>query len=898
MGKASLKLDEIALYSRSVFETDKTYPIKRVQFGYNYALCDGSPGVPNSSTGGKLTLTDLKFDYGKGEKGQFNPYQFTYDNNPAYKANEYDRWGVYKPNTSGDSRRNIDFPYSDQDLDNATGHKAEIDNYAAAWSLTQIQTPSGGKIIIDYETDDYGYVQHKQAMQMQPILDGSNAAATETTLSTLNADHSKIRFKLQHPVKTSDVSGPGDYAKFVRPYLDMVRKQLFFKILINLHTASEDDIREYVSGYVDIVDDDDTMTLERIGGSGDYVYGTFRIMNEIYQTGGGTNVDVPVHPFTMRAWQHIRTNQPALARADWSVTPTTDAGEKLGQILALKSMIGSVRQMLAGFYTYCDIQNWGKEIATTKSWIRLNTVDKIKYGGGLRVKQITLNDNWGKDKDGIYGQVYDYTIEENGAVISSGVASYEPLIGGEENSLRYGKKYPDNSFLRSENNLFFEFPVNESYYPGPQVGYRKVTVTSLAASALDKHDNRDPDHVTITDEGVSKSIFPTDSDPKITYGTTGKTVHEFYTAKDFPVLTDETDKINARTRMSIPIPFMGNLSVSKLTASQGYSIITNDMHGKPRQVSTYRQTSRGDWEPDPISWVRYNYAVEPKVYQNEVVQALSSDFVINTDSTLSRQAFTDNPTGEPYTIGQENEFFIDMRQFQDDTWEGGASGNLDLVYLPIFAPIPVPTIWPSIGKSKTQLRTAVTNKIMFRPGILESTEASDGGSVVKNQNLKWDKLTGQVVLSTTTNNFDQPIYSYTIPGHTQYRALGGAYKNAGLTLKIVKFFAVTGKPNDYTFTSDAELSALYPGDEMIVYFEGTPKVRAIYMGDQGGVKTISTTATADLTVAGTYTALIIRSGFRNQLNASAGSITALSDPTKPVPNSTINHQKKVFTPNP
>ena len=47
------------------------------------------------------------------------------------------------------------------------------------------------------------------------------------------------------------------------------------------------------------------------------------------------------------------------------------------------------------------------------------TLTKIKYGGGHRVKSITLNDSWeainSQDtdvEDSEYGQTYDYTIQE------------------------------------------------------------------------------------------------------------------------------------------------------------------------------------------------------------------------------------------------------------------------------------------------------------------------------------------------------------------------------------------------------------------------------------------------------------------------------------------------------
>ncbi len=42
-------------------------------------------------------------------------------------------------------------------------------------------------------------------------------------------------------------------------------------------------------------------------------------------------------------------------------------------------------------------------------------------------------------------QVYEYsTTDEEGQIISSGVASYEPIIGGEENPLHRAKRYVES----------------------------------------------------------------------------------------------------------------------------------------------------------------------------------------------------------------------------------------------------------------------------------------------------------------------------------------------------------------------------------------------------------------------------------------------------------------------
>jgi hypothetical protein len=531
--------------------------------------------------------------------------------------------------------------------------------------------------------------------------------------------------------------------------------------------------------------------------------------------------------------------------------------------------------MFEGFYNYCKHEQYGREIKGGESWIRLNSPDKIKYGGGLRVRQITMLDNWADNDEGVYGQVYDYTTQEDGKTISSGVAAYEPLTGGDEIPLRYAKKFTQTVPLKSPNTMFFEFPVNESYYPGAQVGYSKVTVRSLAAAALEGNTT-----ILHTDLANGKKVFPKKG-KDVSFGTSGITVHEFYTARDFPVLTEETEKANKAEKLNVPIPFLGNVVVSNLTTSQGYSITTNDMHGKQKQVSTYQQDPQGKRVPEPVSWVKYNYVSESKVYEQQKVLSLSASFKDNLDGTLSLASREElaNPAVAKFSIGQENEFFMDMREHQDNTWEGGVNLNLDVLYF-LFVTVPIPIPWPSIGKNSQQLRTAVTNKIIYKSGILESMEAYDGGSRVITKNLQWDKQTGQVVLSQVNNNFDAPIYSYNVPAFTKYQGMGAAYQNIGLTFSISNVEKILQNGKIYSFTSGVAQS-LVPGDEIQLYARNgqfkNPIAKVIYTGDEDGEKVLQSNVPLSLAE---YDAMIVRSGYRNQLSVSAGSITSLQDPTK------------------
>jgi hypothetical protein len=869
-GKRVKSLQKIQLFSRAA---SGAVPIKTVRFEYDYSLC---PGIDNGTNGsGKLTLKKLWFEYGTNSRGRFNPYQFTYhSSNPNYDILAYDRWGNYKPYPAGEYRYNYDFPYTEQD----TQKKQQLDQQVASWSLKEIVTPSGGKIIVDYETDDYAYVQHKAAMQMTALVD-PYSAGTGTLLQkySLNSDNTKIRFRLEKPLP-GDMPSTAQKAEVMK-YLDEATGQLYFKILVNLRTPAEN-FHEYVAGYADI-DFAAPMGLEK-DASEEYVFGFFHLKKESGH-----------HPMTLRAWQHLRTNQPELTSSGRTLKQTNNNNERARQIRSLAGFGAQIRQVFSGFYNYCNSKQWGREVIAAKSWIRLNCADLVKHGGGLRVRQITLQDNWQQDEEGKYGQVYEYTLQEQGKTISSGVATYEPLVGGDENALRYAKKFVQSVRMRSDNNLFFEYPVNESYYPGPQVGYRKVSVTSLASAALA---GKDVKNITLSDGG---KLFP--SGNGISYGTTGATEYEFYTAKDFPVITDETDKINKPHKSFVLIPFLGSVSSSRLMASQGYSIVTNDMHGKQKRVSNYRQLPNGTIDSKPVSWVQYNYMTRSLVQNKKQALQVSNVMKDNGDGTVSVASADDiaAPDIAKYSLGQETELFTDMRQFTDRTWGGGIRFNTDVLYIPVvFAVIPVPVAvpWPNVSKSTVKLNTSVTNKVIFKAGILQSVEAYDGGSTVTTTNLKWDKTTGQVVLTSVNNNFDDPVFSYTIPAYTQYQGMGAAGQNTGLTFTIANVKKASHQTDRYAFTTSLAEGLLEPGDELILYpAEGetlaNPLARVVYAGEEDGEKIVLTPLALTATA---YTAFIARSGYRNQLSVSAGTITALEDPS--VRGTVKSYKKKVKLP--
>src|SRR5690606_1465653 len=128
-------------------------------------------------------------------------------------------------------------------------------------------------------------------------------------------------------------------------------------------------------------------------------------------------------------------------------------------------------------------------------------------------------------------------------------------------------------FLVPNDEYYMEEPLGESFFPSPSVGYSKVTVKSKypAGVAVNRHG-------------------------------TGSIVHEFYTAKDFPVGTERTD-LQVMTKSSPLVLRLLKISQNDFVyASQGFVVELNDMHGKPKAQWAY-----GEGQSVPVSGIEYKY---------------------------------------------------------------------------------------------------------------------------------------------------------------------------------------------------------------------------------------------------------------------------------------------------
>ncbi|NOT50233.1 MAG: hypothetical protein HOP10_03040 [Chitinophagaceae bacterium] len=836
------RLERIDIYSKAewIKTTGVKKPIKTIFFGYDYTLC---PGTPDNANGGKLTLKSIWFTYNGNDKAFKNKYYFKYANNKSYDRTANDRWGTYKHSSDNadngfGSLDNADFPFSVQS-------KTKADLNAAAWTLNEITLPSGAKIKVEFESDDYGYVQNRRAEQMYKIA-GFGASPLSTPTNTLYSngnDHFYIFIDAPAANKS----------EVLAKYLEGVN-QLFMKLWV-------------------------LMPRDQYNPSGIY-YESVPIYAKIdnYGTVNGNRFWIKVKqdkgkfsPMFYNSMQFMIKNLSSKAY------PGSDVKNQgpIGLLKAIAGMLINVFDLIKGYYETSRLYGRCKTTDLNKSYIRLNTASVKKIGGGLRVKKVTIKDNFNKmtatpagNNNGMpeaeYGQEYDYTttalIGGQQMTISSGVASYEPAVGAEENPFREIMNYDDRQPLGPNERGAIELPLGEMFYPSPSVGYSKVTVRSI---------HRD---------NVKSGV--------------GKTVTEFYTTKDFPTKSDfiNFDGESHVRFKSDPILRMLKIDVREvITLSQGFRLQTNDMNGKMHKQTTLDEAGK------QITYTENIYRIvktgEQKYSFNNTVPMISKP----GDPVVNR------------LTGKEIEVMTDFREHVTKAVTFNINFNINTnLWGPV--PVPVPSIIPPVHYAETGYRSAAALKIINTFGILEKVKHIDKGSEVNTKDLVYDAETGNVLVTETNNEFNKPVYSFNYPAHWAYKGMQGAYKNIDAVYEHIRF------QNGKLTTPGFDLNVFESGDELYIkdysskgaieepgcYPSGPiqyiPKptdpenpalfVRKIWALDM--TKDPNNTEKKFLFIdkegnpysGGDVTIKIIRSGYRNLVDASAGGFTSLVSPIR------------------
>ncbi len=813
---AQKKLTKISLFSKPDYRKNgvNAVPLKEVHFEYDYTLC---PGLPNNiNNGGKLTLKKIYFTYQSSFKGKLNPYEFVYsDFNPSYNIKNYDRWGNYKPNPiTGncailDSITTAEFPYAEQ-------NQTKANKYASAWSLTGIKLPSGGTMNVEYESDDYAYVQNKRAGQMFKIVGSSPTVPNSSTnistspallpLSNNSEKNHYLIFELQPGFTDID-----EYFKDI----DL----LYFRFLMLFDNTNSK--YDYVSGYADLgTNNQSTKGVVNIGGVS---YGYIKIKS-VSLGDNGSNADY--NPICKAALQFGRLH---LSKFIWDQPGISDNlgfGKQILDAIINSSFAKNIGETIKGPNKSIWDKSRGRDFIAQKSFFRLNNPNKKKLGGGCRVKKIYVNDEWStmtqnQHTSNTYGQQYYYNLEDG---TSSGVAAYEPQLGGDENSMKRPVFFKQENTLVPDEQFYHEEPFGEAFFPSPTVGYSMVTVKNLDRPNVSRH-------------------------------ATGKTVHEYYTSKDFPTITKHTS-VDSKHHKSDPFSLSSLFSINVkdyMTASQGYLVELNDMHGKEKAQKIFAEN-----KTSPISAITYKYKQDP--YLENANRLRNNAPVIDQEGNVSEKE-----------IGVFVDVVADMRQQRTEMASYGAQLNLDAFFIPPFFFIPLPTVWPSYTSEATQFRSAVTTKVVQKFGMLEETIAEDLGSIISTKNIAYEANTGTPIINQVTTNFNDLVYNSTLPAYWFYDGMGLAYKNINLSMKNVSFNS-SGIATVNNATTFAE------GDELALSTGEKAWVTAVT------ANTIKLQKKDGQAVSGTFDIRVLKSGRKNILSADMATISTLTNPLNNIKN--------------
>lgn len=550
MGNKPLcKLDSIKLFAKA----DLSIPLKTVRFEYDYSLCGKvsnnseavvmQNGANINQEKGKLTLKRIWFEYDGIVSAKISPYEFSYNyptvdyparynalesygsafnQNPDYSPFHIDAWGN---NQEDDGTRF-------ENLQNWVNQVPPASFDPAAWHLKAITLPSRGQIHVQYEQDEYQYVQDQRAHSMVSF---ENANSSDL-LNKYYLDYSKLG------LTAADLP---ELKALIEDLYVIPEKRMYFKFLYKLIGAFsdpqiEDCNAEYLKGYVNVKE----VGIDNGG-------------NKIYVKLGlpGISGLANAHDLPRKVcMDYVKTQKAGNLSIDGSICDASVAGV---------DNTGGAEDVIMGFVGFATTFSFPASTCNVvnmeRSYLRIPML-KAKKGGGVRVKRLLLYDE-GIDANypQLFGSEYLYetTDPTTGEIISSGVATNEPQTIREENVLvgfleRFKQSFI-NKIISGIDSKQSEGPLGESIMPAPSVGYAKV---------------------------ITRNIHSGKTNP-------GFSVSEYHTAKDYPFICDITDLDNSK-KDYLPLPLgLINRYVNNQWLSQGFSFVINGMHGQMKRQATY-----------------------------------------------------------------------------------------------------------------------------------------------------------------------------------------------------------------------------------------------------------------------------------------------------------------------
>lgn len=936
-GVKSNMLRHIDLY---VYQPDGTIgsnpvPLQSVYFAYDYSTWPKTWDNVNTfngsgNTSGKLTLRKVWFESMGVKNASIAPYEFYYtyqdrgsaftsyygsgSNSPSsspfnssssllqtpdYNPKNVDRWGCYRDVINGMS------PGKEFAVQS---HPWVVQNPVssfdpAAWQLKMIKLPSGGEIHIDYEQNDYQFVQDRRAMKMMKIQ--NQVLGTSNQVNIADAElFGNVTVSAQMRINMVELLNEQFITKKERAY---------FKILYDL-VGSNCDTREYIRGYARICDIQATSEGIRIkfgNSSGEAKYLPSKAALDYRKA---MNINLLSHPECVGSMNFAPPDfdHPEAGFSTLVSYLTTGIG--------FLANLGPMNPSLMTEPNVITNPSTDKDSYETASYIRLPLLVP-KKGGGIRVHRIisiSPENVLEVNKAKVNGVEYLYeTLDENNRFISSGVATNEPQNGGDENALvriteENQPEFDEYDLIAGENIEQYEGPLGMQLLPTPSIGYSQI---------------------------ITRNIFHKAN-------TTGFQVTNFYTARDFPTVRMEKTGLDVPERSDrSPVQsdyFVGE-SNENISLRQGYTFHLTSMHGAARAVFSYG----GEYEQGTMGLVRTGgtSTVPPPQFSGSFSASTKYEYFLNNAKNgvadeVPVMYDIDRPLRmEP--MGKEMETFFETRGINEVLRNEPTHASLGINLDPP-PPYPIP-FKPLISYAnytlyrKDKVDIAVTNKIITQPALLKSVETRTADGIVHlSENIAFDPTTGNPAivrtsdsyhdngnsLSTTSTGHRGYYTAYSIPACNTNSAMGQKATSEGFVFRPFRTFAnIRSSSGSNTLIFDRmpgayigamaaannenyagaieEIPKLFTVDDIVVLrqeptgtYLGTARITAITPTAPGATYTC-TLSPIDGTIGiqPQVSAEIIRSGKTNQLNAVVENVTVYGDSQM---DQAISYAKKLF----
>ena len=792
--KSLKKLERIELYPLSagtrtngVWSPDNNaLPIKTVFFEYDDNIL--SKNLPNNSntSRGKLALKKVWMESGGVATHKISPYEFKYTyygsvgttgaptlyaapyngtskgdisyysnipqtaQLPTYNPANTDRWGQYRDYVTlksngahgiGDLARFWPFVHQNPD---------DTKYDPAANMLKQIKLPSGGSIHVQYEQHDYHYVQNKVANVMVPL------SSSHTATQEMNTNAKKYYLDLDKigiPFPTTQQEKVDLVDQLFEPMRNN-KDRIFFSFLYALMGDNPDykyTHSDYLDGYARV----DSYGYDQYG-----IYFKFKGGSSI--SPGATNYEFKI-PYSSSASKKELPRKVCLNFYKSQRRLKIDGGNNASTMQSVGAN-GASEEIAQAFVSILnglgDSFNANcRSMDPAMSYVRVQVpAGKYRAGGemysklagGVRVKRVLLYDEGMRagHPESLYGTEYIYktnVVPGNSATaeISSGVATNEPSTGRRENALvkpiEKNAQSKLNALLYGRDMYGQEAPIGEAFLPGASIGYSEVRVKPIHQE--------------------SKT-------------STGTELHQFYTVKDAPF---EYTKSHIQKADLPEIPMGLNASAFGVSLSyeriaphmvQGYSFISQNMHGKPRRKAKFSAANPNT----PISEEMYEY-----FSPNDMITVMGDDMV---KKQVSMQQ-----------LGREVEILSEANEVHDFTLSTKVGIDVTTGAFLVGPPVTFPPIAffsntdvdVAIGVNDEVIRKHVTSKIVNIPSLTKKITRRSEGITTISENMVFDDNTGKPVITKSYDDFTSGVYvNQDFMGAWSYPNLRSKYQNENL----------------------------------------------------------------------------------------------------------------------